>query len=82
VGLRAWDGCSALQELWDAREVDIAAAKDHDDSVARDHGDVPEEECGECGGTGGLHHLLEALHGKPQATEDLFVREGDEAIQQ
>jgi hypothetical protein len=82
VGLRAWDGCSALQELWDAREVDIATTKDHDDSVARDHGDVAEEEGGECGGASWLNYLLEALHGKSQATEDLFVREGDEAIQQ
>jgi hypothetical protein len=43
---------------------------------------VPEEESGESGGAGGLHHLLEALHGESQATEDLFVGEGDKAIKE
>jgi hypothetical protein len=80
--LRAGDGCGALEELRDAREVDVAATKDHDDAITRDHGDVPEEECGECGGASGLHHLLEALHREPQPAEDLFVGEGDEAIKE
>jgi hypothetical protein len=43
---------------------------------------VPEEESGESGGAGGLHHLLEALHGESQATEDLFVGEGYETIEE
>ena len=43
---------------------------------------MPEEEGGESGGAGGLHHLLKALHGESQPAEDLFVGEGDEAIKE
>jgi hypothetical protein len=82
VGLRARDGRRAFEELRDAGEVDVAAAQDDDHPVAWNYGNVPEEESSECGGTGGLHHLLKALHRKFKAAKDLFVGKGDEAIQQ
>ena len=77
---RNW--CCALEEFWDAGEINVATTQDHDDAIARDHGNVPKEEGGESGGAGGLHHLLEALHREPQPAEDLFVGEGDEAIKE
>jgi hypothetical protein len=81
-GLCARDGCGAFQEFWDAGEIDVSAAQDDDHPVAWNYGNVPEEEGGESGGAGGLHHLLKALHGESQPAEDLFVGEGDEAIKE
>ena len=80
--LCARDRCCALEEFWDAGEINVATAQDHDHSVARDHGNMPKEEGGKSSGASGLHDLLEALHGESQATKDLFVGEGDEAIKE
>jgi hypothetical protein len=82
VGLRAWDGGGAFEELGDAGEVDVAAAQDDDHPVTWNYGNVPEEESSECGGAGGLYHLLETLHRKFKAAKDLFVGKGDEAIKE
>jgi len=82
VGLRARDGRGAFQEFGDAREVDVAAAQDDDHPVAWNYGNVPEEESSECGRAGGLYHLLQPLRGESQATKNLFVGEGDEAIKE
>ena len=43
---------------------------------------MAEEECGECGGARWLNNLLQSLHRKAQAAENLFVGKRDKAIEQ
>jgi hypothetical protein len=78
--LGARDGRGSLKEFGDAGKVDVATTQDHDHAIARDHGDMSEEQRGKGGGARRLNHLFQSLHRKSQTTEDLLVGQGDEPI--
>ena len=78
----AGDWQRAREKLGHPSQVYVAAAHNDNHAITLRHRNTSKEEGGERGGASGLNHLLTALREEAEATEDLFIGEGDAGVNQ